>query len=306
MKKNRIVSLLPACTEIVCALGEAGRLVGRSHECNFPPEIQGLPICTAPKIDANASSREIDRRVKATLQDAVSIYQIDIEKLKQLQPDLILTQAQCEVCAVSLADVEQAVAGWVGHRPQILSLSPQRMADIWSDMRRVAEAMDVEEHGREVVRGLKTRVVDLIEKTCQLKQRPAVACIEWLDPLMAAGNWIPELVELAGGANVAGEAGKHSPWLEWETLKQLDPEIIIAMPCGFALKRTRAELPALTGRPEWTSLRAVKNHRVYLADGDQYFNRPGPRIVEASQVLAEIIHPDRFNFGHKGRAWEKA
>ncbi len=298
--------MLPACTEIVCALGEAGRLVGRSHECNYPPEIQGLPVCTAPKIDANASSREIDRQVKAALQDAVSIYRIDIEKLKQLQPDLILTQAQCEVCAVSLTDVQQAVAGWVGGQPKIVSLSPQRMADIWADMRRVAEAMDVEEHGREVVRGLKNRVVDLIEKTCQLKQRPSVACIEWLEPLMAAGNWIPELVELAGGANVAGEAGKHSPWLEWETLKQRDPEIIVVLPCGFDLKRTRAELPALTDRPEWSGLRAVKNRRVYLADGDQYFNRPGPRIVEAAQILAEIIHPDRFNFGHKGRAWEKA
>jgi len=262
-------------------------------------------VCTAPKTDANATSGEIDRQVKSLLQDAVSIYRIDVEKLKQFQPDLILTQAQCEVCAVSLPEVEEAVAQWIGRRPQIVSLAPQRLADIWSDMRRVAEALDIEEHGREVVRSLKTRVVDLIEKTCQLKQRPAVACIEWLDPLMAAGNWIPELVELAGGTSVTGEAGKHSPWLEWQTLVEINPEIIVLMPCGFDLRRTRAEIAALTGRPEWAGLRAVKNQRVFLADGDQFFNRPGPRIVDAVEILAEIIHPDRFNFGHKGKAWEK-
>ena len=235
---------------MVCALGEAGRLVGRSHECNFPPEIQGLPVCTAAKVDAGASSGEIHRQVSALLQDAVSIYRIDVEVLKQLQPDLILTQAQCEVCAVSLPEVEQAVGQWTGRRPEIVSLSPQRLADIWSDIRRVADALGIDEHGREVVRGLKNRIVDLIEKTCQLKQRPSVACIEWLEPLMAAGNWIPELVELAGGTNVAGEAGKHSPMMNWETLVNLNPEIIIALPCGFNLKRTRAEMPALTSRPE--------------------------------------------------------
>jgi len=305
MKKHRIVSLLPACTEVVCALGEAGRLVGRSHECNYPPEIQGLPVCTAPRIDSSKPSGEIDRQVKASLENAVSIYQIDIGKLKELQPDLILTQAQCEVCAVSMADVEKAVAQWTGKRPELLSVSPQKLVDIWADMRRIAEALDVEEHGREVVRRLKTRVVDLIEKSCQLKERPTVACIEWLEPLMAAGNWMPELVELAGGKSVTGEAGKHSPWLEWDKLKQIDPEIIVVMPCGFDLKRTRAELSSLTGRLEWSGLRAVKSKRVFLADGDHYFNRPGPRIVEAAQILAEIIHPDRFNFGLKGRGWEK-
>jgi iron complex transport system substrate-binding protein len=305
MRKKRIVSLLPACTEIVCALGADDLLVGRSHECDFPPHVKALPVCTAPKLDANASSGEIDRQVKALLQDAVSIYRIDLEKLKELRPDIILTQAQCEVCAVSLPEVEQAVAQWTGRNPQIISLSPKRLADIWEDIRTVANALDLTEDGRDLLRLLKNRVVEVIEKTCVMKNRPTVACIEWIEPLMAAGNWVPELVELAGGANVAGESGKHSPWMNWETLREKNPEIIVAMPCGFDIARTRSEMAALIKLPDWSKLRAVKNNRVFLTDGNQFFNRPGPRIVESLEILTEIIHPDRFNFGHRGKAWEK-
>ena len=305
MGNKRIVSLLPAATEIVCALGAADRLVGRSHECDFPPEISHLPVCTASKLNADASSAEIDRQVKDLLRDAMSIYSIDTEKLKELQPGLILTQAQCEVCAVSLSEVEEAAAQWLGSRPQILSLSPQRLADIWGDIARVAAALDLADHGKEVLRSLKGRVVNIIQKTCVLKSRPSVACIEWIEPLMAAGNWIPELVELAGGRNVAGEAGKHSPWMDWETLACENPEIIVIMPCGFNLARTRSEMPTLLHHAGWPKLRAVKNRRVYLVDGNQYFSRPGPRIVESLEILAEIIHGSRFNFGHQGKAWEK-
>ena len=305
VSNQRIVSLLPATTEIVCALGAAGWLVGRSHECDFPVEIGALPVCTSPKLDPAASSQEIDRQIKALLQDAVSIYRIDTEKLRQLKPDIILTQAQCEVCAVSLPEVEQAVAQWLVSRPQIISLSPNRLADIWEDIRRVADALELTEHGKEVLRSLKNRVVNIIEKSCVLKDRPTVACIEWIEPLMAAGNWVPELVELAGGSNVAGEAGKHSPWMNWETLARQNPDIIIVMPCGFNIQRTRSEMAALVRRPEWPKLRAVKKGRVYLTDGNQYFNRPGPRIVESLEILAEIIHGDRFNFGHQGKGWER-
>jgi len=305
MRKNRVVSLLPACTEIVCALGAGDGLVGRSHECDYPPEICALPVCTSAKLDSTASSGEIDRQVKALLQDAVSIYRVETEKLAALRPDIILTQAQCEVCAVSLPEVEEAVCHWAGRRLEIISLSPNRLADIWEDIRRVAEALDIAEQGRDLLRSLKNRVVGIIEKTCVMEKRPSVACIEWIEPLMAAGNWVPELVDLAGGANVAGEAGKHSPWMNWETLRQQDPEIIVAMPCGFDLARTRSEMAALSRHPEWRKLRAVKSNRVFVTDGNQYFNRPGPRIVESLEILAEIIHPDRFNFGHRGKSWEK-
>jgi iron complex transport system substrate-binding protein len=156
-----------------------------------------------------------------------------------------------------------------------------------------------------LLRSLKNGLVGVIEKTCVLKNRPSVACIEWLEPLMAAGNWVPELVELAGGRNVAGEAGKHSPWMNWEALKEIDPDIIVVMPCGFDIGRTRSEMATLTKRADWTELRAVKSRRVFLADGNHYFNRPGPRIVESLEIFTEIIHPDRFNFGHKGKGWEK-
>jgi iron complex transport system substrate-binding protein len=305
VKKKRIVSLLPACTEIVCALGAASRLVGRSHECDYPPEIQSLPICTSAKVDSKAGSAEIDRQVKALLQDAVSIYRVDIQKLKDMRPDLILTQAQCEVCAVSLPEVEKAVGEWVGSRPQIISLSPKKLADIWEDIRTVANALDLVEEGRDFLRGLKNRVVTIIEKTCVMKNRPSVACIEWIEPLMAAGNWVPELVDLAGGMNIAGDAGQHSPWMNWEALRERDAEIIVAMPCGFDIARTRTEMAALTKHPDWPKLRAVKNNRVYLTDGNQFFNRPGPRIVESLEIMAEMVHPDRFNFGHRGKGWEK-
>jgi iron complex transport system substrate-binding protein len=305
MRKQRVVSLLPSATEIVCALGAADRLVGRSHECDYPLEICALPAVTSAKLDPHAGSAEIDRQVKNLLQDAVSIYQIDVARLKELKPDLILTQAQCEVCAVSLPEVETAVGEWTGRRPGIISLSPNRLADIWTDIGQVAAALDLADHGREVLRGLKNRMVNIIEKSCVVKERPRVACIEWIEPLMGAGNWVPELVDLAGGANVAGAAGKHSDWLKWEALRELDPEIIIALPCGFDLARTRAEMTSLTSRADWPKLRAVKNHRVYITDGNQYFNRPGPRIVESLEILAEIIHGDRFHFGHRGQGWEK-
>ena len=159
--------------------------------------------------------------------------------------------------------------------------------------------------GKELLRTLKNRVVNIIEKTCVMKKRPAVVCVEWIEPLMAAGNWVPEVVDLAGGGNIAGEAGKHSPWMDWETLRKLNPEIIVVMPCGFDLARTRAEMGALIKQPGWEKLRAVKSRRVYLTDGNQYFNRPGPRIVESLEILAEITHPDVFDFGHGGKGWEK-
>jgi iron complex transport system substrate-binding protein len=304
-RKKPIVSLLPAATEIVCALGAANRLVGRSHECDYPPEILHLPACTSSRLDANAGSVEIDRQVKTLARDALSLYSIDTELLKRLQPGIILTQAQCDVCAVSLPEVEQAVAEWLGAKPQIISLAPSCLADIWVDIGRVADALNLEDPGREVLRSLKNRVVNIIEKTCVLKQRPTVACIEWIEPLMTAGNWVPELVQLAGGSDVIGAPGKHSPWIDWETLLRYDPEIIVVMPCGFDLKRTRAEIAPFTRHPGASKLRAVKNRRVFLTDGNQYFNRPGPRVVESLEILAEIIHPDRFNFSHKGKAWER-
>jgi iron complex transport system substrate-binding protein len=305
VKRLRIVSLLPGATEMVCALDLSSQLAGRSHECDFPPSIRQVPICTEPRINPYASSAQIDREVKTRLRDALSLYRIDVEKLQLLRPDVILTQARCDACAVSLTEVEHAVSQWIDCAPRILSLTPQKLADLWSDLLRVAEALGVDERGRRLAKQLKGRVADIIEKSCRIKRPPSVACIEWLDPLMAAGNWVPELVELAGGLNLFGEAGKHSPWLNWEAVQEHDPEVLVVMACGFNLARTRQEMPALMAQPDWAKLRAVQHGRVFLTDGNQYFNRPGPRLVESLEILAEIIHPKAFPFGHEGSGWQR-
>ncbi|MBK7998135.1 MAG: cobalamin-binding protein [Verrucomicrobia bacterium] len=305
MSAKRIVSLLPSATEIICALGGASRLVGRSHECDFPPEILHVPVCTSSRVDSSKPSAAIDRDVKSLLQNAVSLYDVDVEGIRALKPDLIVTQAQCEVCAVDLQQVEAAVAGWAESKPRLISLSPQRFAHLWDDMHTVGAAMDVAEQGREVVRGLKSRVADVIQRAAPLEKRPGVACIEWLDPVMAAGNWVPELVELAGGRNLFGEPGKHSPWLAWDAVRDANADILVVMPCGFGLERVAREMDALTRNPGWEKLRAVKQRRVYLVDGNQYFNRPGPRLVDSLQMLAEMFHPTLFHFEFEGKGWRK-
>jgi len=303
LKPLRVISLLPSATEIVCALGLEKQLVGRSHECDFPTTIRDLPACTEANLDTSSSSSDIDRQVKDLLHNALSIYRIDVERIRQLRPDVILTQAQCEVCAVSLTQVEQEVKAALGPQTRILSLSPVRLADLWTDIVRVAEALGANPAATALVKGLKKRVAEILFESSRIKRRPAVACIEWLDPLMAAGNWVPELVTMVGGLNLFGEAGKHSPWLDWATVQKRDPDVVVVMPCGFDLARAKGELAALTSRPGWSKLRATRMGRVYLTDGNHYFNRPGPRLVESLEILAELLHPDRFRFGHEGRGW---
>lgn len=289
---------------MVCALGCGAQLVGRSHECDFPNEVTSLPVCTESKLLPNATSREIDEQIHNLLGASLSIYRLDTRLMQELKPDLILTQSQCDVCAASEADVAKALGNWPGTPPQILSLTPHRLADVWEDMRRVAAVLGVTEPGREVLRALKNRCVDVIEKACLL-QRPSVACLEWLDPLMGAGNWVPELVELAGGRNLFGEAGKHTGRLKWEEVRAANPDFLIALPCGFDLSRTRTELAALANKPGWAELNAVRKGRVFLCDGSALFNRPGPRLVESLEILAEVIHPEKFRFGQEGRGWER-
>jgi iron complex transport system substrate-binding protein len=301
----RIVSLIASATEIVCGLGFEDQLVGRSHECDFPESIRRLPVCTEPKFNVSGSSGEIDRRVKQTLQESLSVYRVDEAKLKDLRPDVIVTQSHCEVCAVSLRDVEQAVGGWLGSRPRIVSLSPNRLEDVWRDIQQVAEVIGVPERGAELISRLRQRMAATKEKAGALSQRPTVACLEWIEPLMAAGNWMPELVEMAGGLNLFGEAGKHSPQMSWDDLLEKDPDVIVVLPCGFDIVRTRQDMPLLTAKPGWRDLRAVKNRKVYLADGNQFFNRPGPRLVESLEILAELLHPDGFHFGHEGSGWQR-
>jgi len=222
--------------------------------------------------------------VKQSLRDALSIYEVFDDVLQELQPTHIITQTQCEVCAVSLRDVERSVASRLKSCPKIVALAPNSLADIWDDFRRVADAVGVS------AEPALNRLVSRTAAVTRQGLRPRVACIEWLEPLMAAGNWVPELVELAGGENLFGKAGEHSPWMTWEELVKADPDIIIAMPCGFSIERTLPEMHWLTDRPGYSKLSAVRNESVYAADGNQYFNRPGPRVVESLQILIDIFN----------------
>jgi len=300
---NRIVSLIASATEIVCALGFEDQLVGRSHECDFPLTVKQLPQLTSPKFAVDGTSAEIDQRVKSVLEDALSVYSVDAKALDELKPTQIITQSQCEVCAVSLKDVEQAVCELTGSRPMIVSLEPNALDDVWSDILRVGAALNASDRAEQLVDELKSRMDDIVQRTHWLDSNPSVAYIEWIDPLMAGGNWMPELIAMAGGLNLFGEAGKHSPWMTWEELVAADPDIIFVAPCGFDIARTLEEMHLLKARDEWHGLKSVGANRVFVADGNQYFNRPGPRLVESLEILAEVIHPNVFHFGHENTGW---
>jgi iron complex transport system substrate-binding protein len=306
MAPLKIVSLLPSATEILHLLGLTEYLVGRSHECDFPPEVTALPACTAPKFNPKGSSREIHDRVTDLLQFALSVYDIKTDILQSLQPTHILTQAQCEVCAVSLTDVETAVGTLTGVTPHILSLQPSSLAEVWSDLHRVAIALfgaSGEQRAEAAIAPLQNRIQACRDQTQAAIHKPTVVCIEWPDPMMAAGNWVPELVSLAGGMPMLSTAGQHSPWITWNDLVKADPEVIILMPCGYDMATSTHESAELRNDPHWPLLRAVKTGQVYVTDGNQYFNRPGPRLVDSVEILAEILHPKLLPPQHRGEGW---
>ncbi len=302
---RRIVSLLPAATEMVATLGAADRLVGRSHVCDHPWEVRPLPVVTRSRIPEELPSAEISAAVSRAAAERESVFELDVERLRALNPDLILTQDQCSVCAVTPADLDDALRDWPGTTPEVVRLHPTRLVHLWQDLQLLAERLGLPDGGRACIAPLKARVVAVLEKTAMLQRRPSVACLEWLDPLMGAGNWIPELIQLAGGHPVFGEPGKHSAWLTWENLALQDPAVLVLTPCGFDLERTRKEAARIQSHELWPHLRAVKTGRVYLADASAYFNRPGPRLVESLEAFAEMIQPELFPAArHRGEVWE--
>ena len=298
---QRILSLLPSTTEIAAALGLAEQLVGRSHECTLPPEVERLPIVTEPKLDLRAPSRAIDARVKELVCEGLSIYRVDAERVRALEPDVILTQTQCEVCAVTPRDLEEAACAWIGASPRLVVVEPSSLVDVLDDLVRVAEGCGVGARGRALREARWEHIESITARAAQASGRPRVACLEWVDPLMGAGNWIPELVERAGGRPVLGRPDGDAAWSSLAELAAADPDWIVIQPCGFDLARTRTELGPLVGAPGWSALRAVRERRVALADGFLHLNRPGPRIDESLEILAEILHPERFDFGWRER-----
>lgn len=305
MNQKRIISLLAAGTEIVCKLGLEAQLVGRSHECDYPESILNVPVCSSAMLDPNANSLEIDKQVKGALTDALSFYQIDRELIKQLKPDVIVTQTQCKVCAVSFSDVEKALENLLDHPVQIISLEPNNLNAIFTDIKTVSKILGVPDRGADLVERMQERMDLIRHKLKFINQKPTVACIEWLSPLMIAGNWTPEMVEIAGGQAVLAQSGKHSPAIDWMDLVQADPEIMIVMPCGFGIERTLKEVDTLLQQTYFRDLQAVKSNQLFIADGNQYFNRSGPRMADSVEILAEIINPKQFIFGYEGTGWIK-
>ncbi len=296
----RVVSLLPSATEIAVAVGVTDGLVGRSHECDFPPFVGALPVCTSTKLEKGLTSRQIDDRVQEIVRQGLSVYAVDTPLLRALRPDVILTQSQCAVCAVTPADLEEALCAWTGVTPALLSLAPDALGDVWEDLRRVGEAVGAADRAEAAVADLQARLA-VIGADAPVTGRPTVAAIEWIDPLMAAGNWVPELIEIAGGTPLFAAAGQHSPWLDWHSLAAADPDIIVLMPCGYQIPQTLGDLPPLIGHAGWRDLSAVRQGRVYVADGHHFFNRPGPRLVESAQILADIIR----GAGDHGMGWQR-
>jgi iron complex transport system substrate-binding protein len=297
----KIISLLPATTEIVCALGLREQLVGRSHECDYPEYVQTLPVCSQPKYPFDGQSFDIDQKVKAILSEGLSIYRINTDQIRQLNPNLILTQDQCEVCAVDLKNVEQCLAQ-IGVEASVLSFSPETLEDILADIQVIAGQFKIPEKGLQLKNEIDQGFSVIRNKTSTLEP-VHMEIIEWIDPLMTAGNWMPDLVEIAGGYCTLGESGEHSSFIDFEQLMKADPEILSIIPCGYPIQKTKSELDTLFKTERWQELKAVKNKRIYIADGHQFFNRPGPRIADSARILAEIMHPDTFKPEQKQNCW---
>lgn len=288
----RVVSLLPSATEILCALGASQCLVGISHECDFPEGIRNRPVLTSSRIDPRSSSGEIDSAVRQVLNGALSVYALDSEGLAELRPDVILTQDLCEVCAVSLDDVRAAVARLAGSESiDIVSLRPTRLAHVLENVQQVAAAIGCKTEGETLANELRQRIEAIRRRSSQVMERPRVATLEWLDPLMLGGTWMPELIELAGGTPVGAVAGQAAPSLSLEDLRALNPDVVVVKPCGFSLERTLQERELL----DQLVLPALRSDaKVYLTDGNAYFNRPGPRLVESLEIMAACVHPQHF------------
>ncbi len=300
----KIVTLIPSATEIVAFLGQKESIVGRSHECDFPGDLSKIIKLTEPKINVEGTSGEIHKQIKLILEKSLSVYKVHVDELKRLNPDFIVTQSHCEVCAVSFSEVENITKEHLGKNTKIISLQPNKLQEVFDDIRRVAKSLNIDNnHNNELINNLGIRLDDIKKKTQKLK-KPKILCVEWIDPLMAAGNWIPEMTNIAGGEDILGKIGVDSHWIKFEDIQSQDPDFIVFIPCGYNLHKTNDEVKKLFNKNNsWKKLKAFKNKNIYVTDGNQYFNRPGPRLIDSVEILAEIFHSNKFNFGHKNKGW---
>jgi len=286
----RVVSLLPSATEVVCALGVDP--VGVTHECDYPPDVDRLPTVVHSTIDTTGSSQAIDDQVQDATNDG-GVYELDRERLRELDPDVVISQGLCDVCAVDEAVVRETVAD-LGLDADIVATHPHSLADVFADVERIGRAVDRTSRAQALVAELRTRVDRVRESTAGV-ETPTVTVLDWLDPVMVSGHWMPELVDLAGGEFLLADPGERSGPVEWATLCDADPAVLVAAPCGFSLDRTVDALDDLRTREGWDELRAVRGGRVYAMDGNHYVNRPGPRLVDTLEHLAGLFHPERFD-----------
>jgi iron complex transport system substrate-binding protein len=293
----RVVSLLASGTEIVCGLGARQWLVGRSHECDNPPEVTALPKCTAPAFDIEMSSGQIDAEVRRRLKAGEPLYHVNSELIASLEPDLLITQEHCQVCAVTPTDLSRARCAVA---PQVLALQAGNVQGIFDGVFSIGRSLGREREAADLAETMKRRI-KAVHEAVQDRPTPTLVALEWTDPPFAMGNWGPELVEAANGRLLLGEKGAFSAAIDWQRICEADPEWLLIAPCGFDLDRTIRELPMLEARPGWHDLRAVRQGKVALADGNRYFNRSGTTIVETVEILAEILHG--YPAGHRGRAW---
>jgi iron complex transport system substrate-binding protein len=289
----RICSFLPSATEIVCALGLEDELAGVTFECNFPLVARNKPVVVHTRIKPSSDPAEIDRQVNESVQRGESLYRLDIEKLRQIQPDLIITQDLCHVCAASSDDVATALAV-LPPTTRVLSLNPHRLSDIWDNIESVGEATGRQTEAATLVEKLKNRVEAVRQAVTGIERRPRVLCLEWLDPPFVAGHWVPEMVEIAGGADVMGRIGQPGFRTEWQDVLAAAPEIIVVMPCGYDLQRTVAELMNFQFPKGWHRLPAALDRHIFAVSASSYFSRPGPRIATGVELLGRALHPERL------------
>jgi len=287
----RIVTLLPSATEIVCELGLGSHLVGVTHECDYPPFVKSLPKVTQTLVPHDASSRDIDAMVRERLKKQRALYTLDMPTLERLAPDLIVTQALCDVCAVAEAEVTAAACSLPG-TPRVVNLEPMRLSEVFDCIRLVGEASDVPRKAVEVIERLQRRVNAVAERTERIADRPKGVLLEWIDPPFCSGHWSPELVRLAGGTELVGSEGEASRTIAWELILEADPEWLMVACCGFDVPRTLQDLPLLAEYPAFRDLACVRSDRVFVTDGNAYFSRPGPRLVDSLEILAHALHPE--------------